>query len=108
MDEKIQEINRQVNSLVNTNKILREEYKKMLLYAFKNRDPNYKFLYIISASTFSEAFHRMKYIQHYKDYRLKQIDRIKKTQSNLFIKKEELSQEIKKKKTLLEIKKKEN
>ena len=107
MDEKIQEINRQINSLVNTNKILREEYKKMLLYAFKNRDPNYKFLYIISATTFSEAFHRMKYIQHYKDYRLKQIDRIKKTQANLFIKKEELSQEIKKKKTLLEIKKKE-
>ena len=39
MDEKIQEINRQVNSLKNTNKILKEEYKKMLLYAFKNRDP---------------------------------------------------------------------
>ena len=107
MDEKIQEINRQVNSLVNTNKILREEYKKMLLYAFKNRDPNYKFLYIISASTFSEAFHRMKYIQHYKDYRLKQIERIKKTQNNLTIKKEELNKEIIKKKNLLEIKKKE-
>ena len=107
MDEKIQEINRQVNSLVNTNKILREEYKKMLLYAFKNRDPNYKFLYIISASTFSEAFHRMKYIQHYKDYRLKQIERIKKTQNNLAIKKEELNKEIIKKKNLLEIKKKE-
>ena len=83
MDEKIQEINRQVNSLKNTNKILKEEYKKMLLYAFKNRDPNYKFLYIISASTFSEAFHRMKYIQHYKDYRLKQIDRIKKNENKL-------------------------
>tara|TARA_B100001094_G_C18192766_1_gene808440 strand:+ start:2769 stop:3980 length:1212 start_codon:yes stop_codon:yes gene_type:complete len=107
MDEKIQEINRQVNSLVNTNKILRDEYKKMLLYAFKNRDPNYKFLYIISASTFSEAFHRMKYIQHYKDYRLKQIDRIKKTQTNLTVKKEELGEEIKKKKDLLEVKKKE-
>jgi septal ring factor EnvC (AmiA/AmiB activator) len=86
LDEKIQEINRQVNSLVNTNKILKEEYKKMLLYAFKNRDPNYKFLYIVSASTFSEAFHRMKYIQHYKDYRLKQIDRIRTTQDNLVIK----------------------
>ena len=107
MDEKIQEINRQVNSLVNTNKILREEYKKMLLYAFKNRDPNYKFLYIISASTFSEAFHRMKYIQHYKDYRLKQIERIKKTQNNLAVKKDELNKEIIKKKNLLEIKKKE-
>ena len=107
MDEKIQEINRQVNSLKNTNKILKEEYKKMILYAFKNRDPNYKFLYIISASTFSEAFHRMKYIQHYKDYRLKQIDRIKKTQEALVISKEQLNKEIKNKKDLLEIKEKE-
>ena len=107
MDEKIQEINRQVNSLKNTNKILKEEYKKMLLYAFKNRDPNYKFLYIISASTFSEAFHRMKYIQHYKDYRLKHIDRIKKTQEDLAISKEQLNEEIKNKKDLLEIKEKE-
>ena len=107
MDEKIQEINRQVNSLKNTNKILKEEYKKMLLYAFKNRDPNYKFLYIISASTFSEAFHRMKYIQHYKDYRLKQIDRIKKIQEDLAISKEQLNEEIKNKKKLLEIKEKE-
>ncbi|MAJ05964.1 MAG: hypothetical protein CL827_03765 [Crocinitomicaceae bacterium] len=107
MDEKIQEINRQVNSLKNTNKILKEEYKKMLLYAFKNRDPNYKFLYIISASTFSEAFHRMKYIQHYKDYRLKQIDRIKKTQEALALSKEELNEEIKNKKDLLEIKEQE-
>ena len=107
MDEKIQEINRQVNSLKNTNKILKEEYKKMLLYAFKNRDPNYKFLYIISASTFSEAFHRMKYIQHYKDYRLKQIDRIKKTQEALVISKKQLNEEINNKKDLLEIKEKE-
>ena len=98
MDEKIKEINRQIRSLTNTDKILKEEYRKMILYAFKNRDPNYKFLYIISSSTFSEAFHRMKYIQYYKDYRLKQIERIKKTQINL---------EIKRKKSLLENKKQE-
>ena len=38
MDDKIKEINRQINSLTNTDKILKEEYKKMILYAFKNRD----------------------------------------------------------------------
>lgn len=107
MDEKIKEINRQISSLTNTDKILKEEYRKMILYAFKNRDPNYKFLYIISSSTFSEAFHRMKYIQYYKDYRLKQIDRIKKTQINLEIKKGEYFDEIKRKKSLLENKKQE-
>ena len=49
----------------------------------------------------------MKYIQHYKDYRLKQIDRIKKTQEALAISKEQLNEEIKNKKDLLEIKEKE-
>lgn len=107
MDDKIKEINRQISSLTNTDKILKEEYRKMILYAFKNRDPNYKFLYIISSSTFSEAFHRMKYIQYYKDYRLKQIDRIKQTQINLEIKKGEYFEEIKRKKSLLENKKQE-
>ena len=107
MDEKIKEINRQISSLTNTDKILKEEYRKMILYAFKNRDPNYKFLYIISSSTFSEAFHRMKYIQYYKDYRLKQIDRIKKTQVNLEIKRQEYFEEIKRKKFLIENKKQE-
>ena len=107
MDDKIKEINRQINSLTNTDKILKEEYRKMILYAFKNRDPNYKFLYIISSSTFSEAFHRMKYIQYYKDYRLKQIARIKKTQINLEIKKGEYFEEIKRKKSLIENKKQE-
>ena len=39
----------------------------------------------------------MKYIQYYKDYRLEQIARIKKTQINLEIKKKEYFEEIKKK-----------
>ena len=87
MDEKIKEINRQISSLTNTDKILKEEYRKMILYAFKNRDPNYKFLYIISSSTLSEDFHMMKYIQYYKNYRSNKINRIKQTQINQKIKK---------------------
>ena len=85
LDENIHEINRQIISLENTIGVLKEEYQKMLMYAFKNRNPNYKYLYIISSSSFSEAFHRMKYIQHYADYRKKQIERILKNQVDLAI-----------------------
>jgi hypothetical protein len=73
----------------------------MLVYAFKNRDPNYKFLYIISAPTFTEAFHRMKYIQHYSDYRIKQVDRINSIEVELLIKQELLKNEMKNKKELI-------
>ncbi|MDG2343893.1 MAG: peptidoglycan DD-metalloendopeptidase family protein [Flavobacteriales bacterium] len=107
LDENIHEINRQIISLENTIGVLKEEYQKMLMYAFKNRNPNYKYLYIISSSSFSEAFHRMKYIQHYADYRKKQIERILKNQIDLAIEKELLSAEIEKKSLLVETKKSE-
>ena len=107
MNENISEINRQINSLSNTHKILKEEYRNMLVYAYKNRDPNYKFLYIISAPTFTEAFHRMKYIQHYSDYRKKQVERINSTQIELSIKQQLLKEEMEKKKTLVNSKQKE-
>jgi septal ring factor EnvC (AmiA/AmiB activator) len=105
MDENIGEINRQINALSNTKKILKEEYEKMILYAFKNRDPNYKFLYIISAHTFTEAFHRMKYIEHYTDYRIKQVDRIKSTEIELLIQQELLKDEMNKKIEIVDYKK---
>jgi murein hydrolase activator len=105
IDENINEINRQITSLTNTDKILKEEYSKMLVYAFKNRDPNYKYLYIISAKTFTEAFHRMKYIQHYSDYRLKQVERIKKTQGELLEKKDLLKEEKERKNLIVNSKK---
>ena len=107
MNENISEINRQINSLSNTHKILKDEYRNMLVYAYKNRDPNYKFLYIISAPTFTEAFHRMKYIQHYSDYRKKQVERINSTQIELSIKQQLLKEEMEKKKTLVNSKQKE-
>ena len=107
MNENISEINRQINSLSNTDKILKEEYRNMLVYAYKNRDPNYKFLYIISAPTFTEAFHRMKYIQHYSDYRKKQVERINSTQIELLIKQQLLKEEMEKKKTIVISKQKE-
>ena len=104
LDQNINDINRQINTLLNTNNVLIQEYKNMLVYAYKNRNPSYKFLYIISASTFSEAFHRMKYIQHYADYRKKQIERIKKIQLLLIEKKKLLKEELSLKENIIEIK----
>ncbi|MEC7619058.1 MAG: hypothetical protein VX531_06090, partial [Bacteroidota bacterium] len=47
IDQNINDINRQINTLLNTNNVLIQEYKNMLVYAYKNRNPSYKFLYII-------------------------------------------------------------
>ena len=104
IDQNINDINRQINTLLNTNNVLIQEYKNMLVYAYKNRNPSYKFLYIISASTFSEAFHRMKYIQHYAEFRKKQVERIKQIKLLLIEKKKFLRVELSQKESVIKIK----
>lgn len=76
----------------------------MMVHAFKNRNTDFRYLYIISAQTFSEAFHRMKYIQHYKDYRLNQIEKIEKNQAVLENKISYLQKKIEEKRKISKIK----
>ena len=83
LDFEVSDIKKQILSIENSIENLRAEYKKMILHAFKNRNTDFKYLYIISAKTFTEAFHRMKYIQHYKDYRQEQINQIETNQISL-------------------------
>ena len=83
LDFEVSDTKKQILSIENSIENLRAEYKKMMLHAFKNRNTDFKYLYIISAKTFTEAFHRMKYIQHYKDYRQEQINQIETNQISL-------------------------
>ena len=83
LDFEVSDIKKQILSIENSIENLRAEYKKMILHAFKNRNTDFQYLYIISAKTFTEAFHRMKYIQHYKDYRQEQINQIETNQISL-------------------------
>ena len=103
LDNQVTETQKQKLSLENNIKVLKEEYKKMLVHAYKNRNTDFSYLYIISAKTFSEAFHRMKYIQHYSDYRQKQISQIKNNQAKLDAKINQIQAQIEKKENLTSI-----
>ncbi len=83
LDDDLINSQKEIQLLGNKLKELKEEYAKMLRYAFKNRDEDYKLLYIFSAKSYTEAYHRLKYIQQYTDYRQEQIERIKETQITL-------------------------
>ena len=104
LDLQVQETNKQILSIENNIANLKQEYTKMMVHAFKNRNTDFRYLYIISAQTFSEAFHRMKYIQHYKDYRLNQIEKIEKNQSVLENKISYLQKKIEEKRKISKIK----
>ncbi|WP_127128828.1 murein hydrolase activator EnvC family protein [Pseudoflavitalea rhizosphaerae] len=90
-------INDQIHSIQNTisqnyNEIsrlnkeldtLKEQYKKSVVYAYKNRS-NYEFLnFIFSANSFSDALRRIEYLKSYRQYREQQASTILNTQALL-------------------------
>jgi len=79
LDDDLLENQKEIQQLENSLKELKVEYAKMLRYAFKNREADYKMLYVFSAKSYTEAYHRLKYIEQYTDYRQKQVERIKRT-----------------------------
>jgi len=90
LDQDLINNQKEIQLLENKLKKLKEEYAKMLQYAFKNRDENYKLLYVFSAKSYSESYHRLKYIEQYTEYRQRQVEEIKKTQAKLNQKIEEI------------------
>jgi septal ring factor EnvC (AmiA/AmiB activator) len=64
-------------------KKLKADYTKMLRYAYKNRNTDYKLIYIFSSESVSQSYKRMKYLQEYASYRQKQANRIISEQGKL-------------------------
>lgn len=83
LEDNLIENHKEIQQLENNLKELKEEYAKMLRYAFKNREVDYKMLYVFSAKSYTEAYHRLKYIEQYTDYKQKQVERIQQTKSLL-------------------------
>lgn len=83
INEEIESMELQKIQLENNVKILKDEYAKMLQYAYKNRNDEFNIFYVFSSESYSEAYQRMNYIEQYKDYRIKQVNKIKETKSLL-------------------------
>lgn len=62
---------------------LREEYAKMIYFAYKNRDSYQRWMFILSSDDFNQAYKRLKYLQQYAQFRERQVEAIKATQAAL-------------------------
>lgn len=71
---------------------LKEQYKKMVFYAYKHRNNYHKLMFIFAARDINQAYVRIKYIQQFGDYRKKQVEMIKNTQADLEVKANELEE----------------
>lgn len=74
---------------------LKQNYAKMVYYAYKHRDAYNRLLFLFSASDFNDAFRRLKYIKRFNAYRRQQAELIQVTQGDL--KKQTTALKVKKK-----------
>jgi len=54
-------------------KKVKEEYASLIYYAFKNRNIDFNFMYLLAAKDVNNFYARYKYLQQYKDYRKERI-----------------------------------
>ncbi|MFK5947270.1 MAG: hypothetical protein QM500_00690, partial [Methylococcales bacterium] len=63
----------QIIELTDKVELLKEQYKKLLVYAYKHRNKYGKMMYIFTSDSYNEARKRNKYIQRLSDVQLKQF-----------------------------------
>ncbi|MEZ5196433.1 MAG: peptidoglycan DD-metalloendopeptidase family protein [Bacteroidales bacterium] len=80
---------------------LKDEYAKMIYYAYKNRDSYSRLMFIFSSEDFNQAFRRLKYFQQYSAYRKTQVQLIVQTRQEINELLENLDDSKKEKLTLL-------
>ncbi len=62
---------------------LKQDYAKMIYYAYKNRRYYDKLMFIFASEDFNQAYKRLKYFQQYSQYRKRQADLIVNTRLTL-------------------------
>lgn len=62
---------------------LKDEYAKMIYYAYKNQDAYSRLMFIFAAKDFQQAYMRLKYLQQYSDYRHRQAELITQKKAEL-------------------------
>jgi len=83
LDEKIEQNTQKRRALKKDLENLKEEYARMIYFAFKNRSVYSRLVFVFSAEDFNQAYRRLKYFQQYGAYRQTQAELIVKTRQEL-------------------------
>jgi len=73
------EINVNQNKISDLNKeleILKDNYAKLIVKSYKNKNQQSRIMFLLSANNFKQAYKRLQYINQYSDYQKKQGDEI--------------------------------
>jgi len=81
-----------ISSLSEELKKMKNEYARMIYYAYKNLNAYNRLLFIFSAEDFNQAYRRLLYYQQYSAYRRTQAELIRDAQMNIDRKQKELEE----------------
>ena len=83
VDQRIAEDEEMVRSLTNDLAQLKEEYARMLQFAYRNRNAYDRMSYLFAASSFQQAFRRSRYLNQIADQRQRQAALIEETRATI-------------------------
>lgn len=83
LDKEISRGEANIESLNGTLRKLREEYAKMVVFAYKNKSHYDKLEFLFAAEDFNQALQRMRYIQQFTEARKTKMDQIVSTQQKV-------------------------
>ena len=83
-------------------KVLKEAYADMLVKSYKNRARDNKLMFLLSSSSFQQAYRRLQYIKQYADYQRQQAEVIKAETKQLQLLNQDLSVQKKDKQKLVD------
>jgi len=62
---------------------VKKEYAELIYYAYKNRNPYQRLMFVLSAESFNQSYKRFKYIQQFTHYRKEQADLLIQTKTKI-------------------------
>ena len=83
LDDNIYLTQLEINKLNKDLKIMKEDYAKMIVKSYKSRSEQSRFMFVLSSSSFLQAYKRIQYMKQYAGYRKRQAEEIKIKQARL-------------------------
>jgi murein hydrolase activator len=87
---RVDQQNQQITKLTDEIRKMKEEYARMIYYAYKNLNSYNRLLFVFSAKDFNQAYQRLTYYQQYSAYRRTQAELIRSAQIRLTAEQREL------------------
>ncbi len=82
----ISQMEADIDSIQQTQAVLRNQYAEMIKHAYKSRSSYNTLLFLLSAETFNDAYKRMKYIRHYNDDKKRKVEKLNAITDTLILK----------------------